>query len=181
MIREIAELLRPINRKIANVVSRGIVRMVTDYSGLQVLQVDLLSGETRGEIERVQNYGFASVPEDGAQALVVFMNGNRNSGFAVAVEDGDSRPSDLDPGEACVYHKDGARITMKANGDISIDAKSGSEIIMNGGSAKVARVGDKTAGHIHSFKLKDSLNGVVTGTIESNTDTIAEGADKVKA
>lgn len=62
----------------------------------------------------------------------------------------------------------------------------GDNIVLNGGSAKVSRVGDKTSGHDHSVTYSltaPSGGGPVTGTITvmSNTDTMAEGADKVKA
>jgi hypothetical protein len=65
------------------------------------------------------------------------------------------------------------------------------EIIFNGGNKKVARVGDKTAGHDHgvifaltaSPILNPSGQFPVSGTItiNSNDDTINEGADGVKA
>jgi hypothetical protein len=65
--------------------------------------------------------------------------------------------------------------------EIAIAAEN---IILNGGAASVARVGDRTSGHVHdvTFALT-SPNGPVTGTIVivSATDAIAEGAPAVKA
>lgn len=67
-----------------------------------------------------------------------------------------------------------------------IYADASTKIVFQGGTAKVSRVGDKTTGHDHSatFALTaPSGGGPVTGTITiaSNTDTMAEGADKVLA
>lgn len=75
-------------------------------------------------------------------------------------------------------------IDIKADGKpVNID---GADIVLNGGSAKVSRVGDKTSGHDHSVSFSLTAppsGGTVSGsiTIISNTDTMAEGAAKVKA
>lgn len=58
------------------------------------------------------------------------------------------------------------------------------EIAFANGTKRVARVGDKTAGHKHTVSFSLSApNGPVTGsiTIADATDEIAEGAEKVKA
>lgn len=56
-----------------------------------------------------------------------------------------------------------------------------SEIVLDGGGASVARVGDRTAGHSHEFSLSIPGVGTVVGAIASSTDTMAEGAARVKA
>lgn len=69
-------------------------------------------------------------------------------------------------------------IAVDAGGNpVNID---GSDIVLNGGGAKVSRVGDATQGHTHT------LSGTagpypINGTALLKTDKMAEGAAKVKA
>lgn len=71
-------------------------------------------------------------------------------------------------------------------GSIAVDAGSnpvninGSDIVLNGGSAQVSRVGDATTGHQHTLSGTAGpypINGIAVMT----TDTMAQGAPKVKA
>jgi phage baseplate assembly protein V len=177
-------LLAPLRTRIANMVARAVVQMVNDEGQLQVLQLGVLDGETRDEVERFQNYGLTSVPLNGAEAVVLFVGGRRDHGLAVAVDDRRHRPIDLKPGEVCLYSKHGQRITLKDDGSITIEPAAGKDLILAGGSKKVALVGDVTTGHTHSFALMaPSGGGPVTGTISSATDTISSGAgaERVKA
>lgn len=180
MINSLQKMLSPLRNRIANMVSRCIIQAVNDAAGIQTAQIVCLEGETRDDVERVQQYGFSSAPVSGTEGVVVFVGGRRDHGLIVAVDDRDNRKTGLAEGEVAVYHKDGASLVMKSNGDIEVTPKSGSNIVLNGGSAKVSRVGDNTTGHTHTFTM--SAGGdPVTGTINSATDSIAEGADQVLA
>ena len=72
-------------------------------------------------------------------------------------------------------------ITSANNGAINISANGTGDVVVNGGSLKVARVTDPTAGHTHAFSLTAGPYPVV-GTITSATDTIASsgGAARFK-
>jgi len=80
-------------------------------------------------------------------------------------------------------------LTVKVTPDaIDIDAGgkpcnvNGDSIVLNGGSAKVARVGDATNGHTHSLiSGQAGPYPIATLTISTESPTIKEGADKVKA
>lgn len=140
----IGRMLRPLQNRVANLLARAVLRRVDDSQDLQQLQVDALDGETRDAVERFQQYGFTSVPEDGAEAAVLFVGGHRDHGIAVAVDDRRHRLKGLAAGEVALYHKDGARVLLKANGSIEVTPKSGQDVVLAGGSAKVGRVGDAT-------------------------------------
>jgi phage baseplate assembly protein V len=145
MIDAINKMIAPLRLRVANMVARAVVQLVDDSVKVQLLQLGVLSEETREGVERVQNYGFTSVPLPGAEAVVVFVGGQRDHGLAVAVDDRRYRLKSLQAGEVAMYHKDGARVVLKADGSIEITAKSGSNVVLNGGSLNVARVTD-TAG-----------------------------------
>lgn len=179
-----SRLIAPIRTRLLNLVARAVVQLVDDSNGLQTLQLSVLDGETRSDIERLQQYGFTSVPFKGAEACVLFVGGRRDHGIAVAVDDREHRLKGLEEGEVALYHKDGAKVHFKADGSVEIAPKSGKNIVLAGGTAKVARVGDATAGHTHNFSLtapSGTLGGPVTGTISNATDTIHAGAGQVLA
>ena len=108
-------MLAPLRNRIAHLVARAVVRIVTDGGQLQTLQIDALDGETREGVERMQSYGFTSVPLDGAEAVVLFVGGRRDHGLAVAVDDRRYRPTGLQAGEVCIYNKDGPAVLLKSN------------------------------------------------------------------
>ena len=143
-LAQFARLLQPLNRRILDVVARAVVKRLDDSKRVQLAQLDILDGETRDAVERFQNYGFTSVPLEGAEAVVLSVGGHRDHCLVVAVDDRRHRLRDLEPGEVAVFHKDGARVHLKADGTLAATPKSGSDVVLAEGSAKVARVGDST-------------------------------------
>lgn len=111
--------------RVLNMVARAVVDTIDDEKKIQLLQLKLLSGELRGEVERVQNYGFTSHPKAGAEAAVVFVGGSRDHGLVIAVDDRRYRLKNLESGEVAVYDHTGSTLVMKANGDIEVAPSSG--------------------------------------------------------
>jgi phage gp45-like len=127
---DLGRLLRPLRTAVANVVGRGVVQSVDDSTGLQAIQVELLPGEVRDEVEHFASYGFTSKPMAGAEAVVVFVGGRRDHGLAVGVSDRRYRLQNLSDGEVAIYNHTGARIVMRANGDIDLTPASGGKIVL---------------------------------------------------
>lgn len=76
----------------------------------------------------------------------------------------------------------GAVIKIDQNGKIEVNSKTPSQdIVFNGGAAKVARVGDSTAGHLHAAGTLIAGPFAVTGSTALATDTMNQGANNVKA
>jgi phage baseplate assembly protein V len=145
---------KPLSTRIKNMVSRGVVQLVDDGTKIQTIQADLLEGETRDDIERVQNYGFTSVPKSGAEAVVIFVGGTRDHGLAVAVDDRRYRKTGLQPGEVAVYRDNGDSIVLKSDGSIEINSTGA--IKLNGGGAAlipVAKEGSLVTGTAGPFPV----------------------------
>lgn len=145
IIDELRRLLRPVETRIANLVSRGVVSRVDDGPQLQVVQIDVGEDETRDGLERFQQYGLTGVPENGAEAVVLFAGGRRDVGYVVAVDDRRYRVKGLAAGEVALYNKAGASVVLKADGSVEVNPGPGASVVLNGGVQSVARVGD-TAG-----------------------------------
>lgn len=113
-------MLRPVRARVANMIARGVVKLVDDSQKLQLLQLSVGPDEVRDQVERFQQYGLTSLPDAGAEAVVVFVGGARDHGLAVAVDDRRYRVSGLASGEVVIYSKAGQTIWLKADGTIEI-------------------------------------------------------------
>lgn len=122
MTDALQQLLRPIRRRLDNVVARAVVRLVTDTTRLQGVQLAVLDGETHEGCERVQQYGFTSVPHVGAEAVVLFVGGFRDHPLVIAVDDRRSRKKDLQPGEAALYTDEGDAVHLRRGRIIAVTA-----------------------------------------------------------
>jgi phage baseplate assembly protein V len=173
MIATVTKLLAPLRTRIANLVSRAVVQLVKDSTGLQVMQVSALDGETREALERFQEYGFTSVPLAGSEAVVLFVGGRRDHGLVLAVDDRRYRKQSLEAGEVALYHKDGASILLKSDGSIEVTPKSGQNVILSGGTKQIA-LADHTHGPGTFAAGGDPVTGI-SGSSSSNTSKVKAG------
>lgn len=167
----IARTLGPLSRKLALMVGRSIVRLVDDATKIQALQVDLLQGETRDQVERFQEYGFTSNPLPGAEAVAVCVAGSRDHVVVVAVDDRRFRLRSLAQGEVALYTDQGDLLHFKRGGTLLIKAatkvriESNVEIIGNvtvsgtvNASGDVVGAGTSLHTHVHSGVTGGSSN-----------------------
>lgn len=121
-IQMIQKMLAPLHRRISLMITRTVVTMINDNGGLQVVQAQLLEGET-AEIERLQDYGFTSRPPKGSEGVAVFVGGNRDHGIMLRVDNRQYRlklPNDAD---VAMYDKSGNKIVMTpSTGKIEINS-----------------------------------------------------------
>lgn len=162
--RRIKRLLEPVMRRVRLVCSRGRVNTITDSHKAQNLQVSLLSGETVEHVERLQNYGFSSVPVGGNDVVVLSVGGKREHLVAVAVEDRNVRPQGKESGDVIVYHAEGHYIRLTADGKIIVACKN-----------IEFHVDEKTLINTTDFELNASNSAVINSpktTINAETTVI---------
>jgi phage gp45-like len=94
-----------LNRRLASMFARGVVRHADIMAGLAVPQAEFLKDDLR-RIELPQNFGFASSLLPGSEIFAIFRNGEEDAGIGVAHDDRRYRPLDLNPGETALYGKD---------------------------------------------------------------------------
>lgn len=123
------KILRPYHRRIMNLVSRGVVKLVNSSIKMQSLQVTLLSGEVLDDIEHWEQYGFTAHPKKGAEALAVSLGGNRNHSIVISVANREYRLQGLDEGEVALYTDEGDSIILKRGNNIEINA--GTQVTVN--------------------------------------------------
>lgn len=114
----------PILNRLANLISRVVLSRVDDSKKMQLVQLIALDGETRENVERVQQYGFTSVPQAGAEGVAVFVGGYRDHGLVVAMDDRRYRPTGLQAGEVAVYTDQGDKVVIERGGTIRVTAST---------------------------------------------------------
>lgn len=130
--RLIARMIAPLSRAIGNMIARGSVALVNAASKMQTLQVRLLSGEAKDNVEHFEPYGFTAHPHPGAEALALFLGGDRSHGVVLVVADRRYRIQDLAEGEVAFYTDEDI-----ASGDHRIHFKRGKEIHLIAGASSI--------------------------------------------
>lgn len=93
--------------------ARGLVARTDDEKKMQRHQARLLSNETKDDIEHFQPYGFTSVPQGGAETIVLFLGGNRSHAIAIVTDDRRYRLRGLEAGEVALYTDEGTSVVLK--------------------------------------------------------------------
>ena len=171
-------LLAPLKNKIFLLIGRAVLKAVKASEGTMRVQVSGLKDETITDMEYVQNYGFTCYPKVGsAETVNLFVNGSRDNGVTIIVNDREYRPTDLAEGEVCVYDRNDSRITLKT--DKSIIIKSGKEVhVTAGGTLEFAVLASKLKTEIDG--LIDALNGHVHTSAAPGAPTSAPTVPLIK-
>ena len=117
-------IMERVRRLMRNGVSRAVLNVVDDDGNMQRVQISLLEDEVIDDVERFQNYGFTSVPEEGSEATVVFVGADRSHPVVVVADDRRVRKKGMKPGEVAVYHKNGDFIHLKNENEIEVKTKT---------------------------------------------------------
>lgn len=116
MERSVSKMLDPLRRSIGNMLARGVVSAVSSALKMQGLQVKLLAGEVKDGLEHFEPYGYTSHPKSGAEAVTVFMDGDRSHGVVIVVADRRYRLQGLAAGEVALYDDQGQKIHLTRSG-----------------------------------------------------------------
>ena len=106
---------------LANILARGVVALGNSASKLQSLQLRLLAGEVKDNMEHLEPYGFTACPLAGAEALAGFIGGDRSHGVVIVVADRRFRLAGLKPGEVALYTDEGDVLHFKRERVIEIE------------------------------------------------------------
>ena len=159
-------------RRVQGVVGRGRVTTGNDSGAVQKLQIRLGEWETRDDTPRVAEFGFTSMPPNGADAIVVFVAGDRSSGVIIATTHQASRPTQLAPGEAMVYDLWGKSVHFTRDGGVVIEAKD-SEVTVNHATNVII--------HAANEVMLDTPLVKVTGDVLDQSDTNAHTLADMRA
>lgn len=120
MIDQLKKLMAPLQRRIMNMVARAVIQSIDDSKKMQVVKALVSADEIKEALERLQNYGFTSKPLAGAEGVALFVDGNRDHGVVICVDDRRYRVKNLANGEVCIYSDEGDKIHFKRGNKIEI-------------------------------------------------------------
>lgn len=121
--------LRQFANRIGNMFSRGSVASVKATTRMQTLQVNLLDEEVKDRLEHFEPYGFTSHPKKGAEAAVVFLDGDRSHGIVLVVADRRYRIKTLEEGEVALHDDSGSSVVLKRGGIVQVTAPTAVQFI----------------------------------------------------
>lgn len=101
--QEIERMFAPVWRRFLLSMAKAVVRQISHGEGNQYLGLELLADEEHPKVPAMQQFGLASAPLSGSEAVVLFLGGDRANGVVVASDDPRYRPMGLEPGEVAIY------------------------------------------------------------------------------
>ncbi len=170
MVTMFSRLLTPINRRIRQLFTRGLVRMVDSTTLMQSLQVELLENELPDGIEHAEPYGYTSHPHPGAEVFTVSVGGRRSHTVALIATDRRYRKQGLAAGEVALYTDEGDFILLKRGRVIKVVAGAALEVAapQTTITGDVIISGDVTiAGDVVAASLVTSGTVVASGGVTS--------------
>jgi phage baseplate assembly protein V len=71
-------------RRVMSALAQGLVKVVNDSAGIQLMQVKFNPLQTIDNLPRCAEYGFTSNPPEDSDAVVAFAGGDRSNGVVIA-------------------------------------------------------------------------------------------------
>lgn len=171
MMATFNKLIDPMRRRVRLMIARAVLAAAADDSkGIQLVQVKLLDGEVGDGVERMQNYGYTSVPRAGAEGVMVCVSGDRGHGIVVVMDDRRYRLKNLQAGEVAMFTDEGDTIVMKRGRKIEVTA--GAEVTVTAPVVKV-EASTKVTLTTPLVEMTQDLN--VGGSITAEGDVTADG------
>ncbi|MBJ3560756.1 phage baseplate assembly protein [Salmonella enterica subsp. enterica serovar Derby] len=120
-------VMQSLQRQLLGLIGRAVVKSINAASKCQMIDVELLAGQPKAGIEHLEPYGFTSRAKAGAEAVVLFPDGDRSHAVAITVSDRRYRMKGLKTGEVALYDDQGQSVTLTRAG-IVVDG--GGKVIM---------------------------------------------------
>lgn len=155
-----------LQRQVINLICRAVIKSVDASKKCQSVDLELIAGEPKSNIEHVEPYGFTSKAKSGSEGMVLFPDGDRSHGVVVVVSDRRYRIKGLKDGEVALYDDQGQSVTLTRSG-IVVDGKGKPILFKNAPKARF-EMDIEATGHIRD--LCDSV-----GTTMSSMRTTYNG------
>lgn len=137
--------------RVRGMIGRAIIGLVNDSTRMQSVQVTMQADQTADDVERLQQYGYTSVPFGGAEGIALAIGGSTGHTVVINVDDRRYRLTGLQEGEVALYDDLGHKVHLTRNG-----------IVINGGGHLVSLV--------NLEKLRVEADIEATGEIRDRCD-----------
>lgn len=167
---ELDRVLGPIKTKIRGLVIRGLVILVNDSAGIQLVKIQGLADEDKEDIERIQQYGHSANPPGITEAVLLCIGGDRDNMICIATDSRLTRKKNLLSGESAIYNGlTGAFVLLNAAGEAIVEALTLTRLGGTGAVDPVVRKSDLdafvTVFNAHSHIYNAPLHPAVPPTL----------------
>lgn len=108
--------IEAMQRQLLGLIGRAVVKSISAATKCQTVDVSLIAGEPKAGVEHLEPYGFTARANSGAEAVVLFPDGDRSHAVVVTVSDRRYRLKGLQTGEVAVYDDQGQSVTLTREG-----------------------------------------------------------------
>jgi len=128
--------------RLKDLVGIGRVTLTDDSGDVQQLQITEgaagqgFADRVTDKVRRVAEFGFASVPPLGSEALLLRRMGQRALSLVIGTSHRPSRPKGLKPGDTVLYDMRGAKVQLTADG-LLIDCAGLPAVVRNATKLRV--------------------------------------------
>ena len=109
-------LFDAMQRQMLGLIERAVVNSQDASAKCQSTDVTLIAGEQKGGVEHLEPYGFTARAQGGAEAIVLFPDGDRAHAVTMVVSDRRYRLQGLQSGEVALYDDQGQSVTLTREG-----------------------------------------------------------------
>lgn len=127
---DLGKMMAPIARRLGNMLARGSVAAANGAGKMRMLQIQMMAGETKDNVEHFEPYGFTSEVMLGSEPIAAFFDGDRSHGVVLVVADRRYRLTGMKSGEVALYDDQGQKVYLTRTG-IVIDGANLPLIIQN--------------------------------------------------
>lgn len=157
-------------KRIQNAFSRATIKLIDSKTKTQSLQIGLLAGEIKGNIEHMEPYGFTAHPIPGAEAIALFFGGDRSNGVVIVASDKRHRLLNLKEGEVAIYDDQGQKVVLSRSGIVvntpkTLTATCGGDVTITAPKITLDAPDIYATGNIHAS------GDVKAGSISLNSHT----------
>ena len=154
--------MRDIANRISNMLGRGRL-LAADYTGkIPRLQIRLLHGEIKQDVEWLEQYGFYSNAKKGAEIFAAFLDGDRSHGVVIKVADRRFRLAGMQDGDVALADDLGHVVHLTREG-----------IVINGNGNPL------TMTNLEKLRVESSIEA--TGDIKDNCDSSGKTMANMRA
>ncbi|XUU50070.1 phage baseplate assembly protein V [Serratia nematodiphila] len=115
--------MEAIQRGLSNLLARAVVRGLNSAAKCQTVDVALVAGDPKSSVEHLEPYGFTAAAHPGAEAVALFLSGDRSHGVVITVADRRYRLSGLQSGEVALYSDEGDSIVLCRGNRVEVNTK----------------------------------------------------------
>jgi phage baseplate assembly protein V len=115
--------MEAIQRGLSNLLARAVVRGVNSAAKCQTVDVALVAGDPKSSVEHLEPYGFTAAAHPGAEAIALFLSGDRSHGVVITVADRRYRLTGLKDGEVALYSDEGDSIVLRRGNRVEVNTQ----------------------------------------------------------